>query len=76
MMRKECLGHAELPCKPLDNEMFGEQWYEVKNTGAIVTLSSSVQLLHFYCSRLPSDRFVLQTFSFLNIVLKHQVSAQ
>ncbi|KAL8507745.1 hypothetical protein ACS0TY_018332 [Phlomoides rotata] len=57
MMRNECLGHADLPCKPLDNEMFGEPWYEVEKTGAIVTLSSSVALLHFYCSKLPADRY-------------------
>ncbi|KAH6801617.1 dicer-like 2 [Perilla frutescens var. frutescens] len=57
MMRQECLSHADLPCKPLGKEMHGEPWYEVESTGAIVTLSSSVALLHFYCSRLPSDRY-------------------
>ncbi|KAK6144956.1 hypothetical protein DH2020_021776 [Rehmannia glutinosa] len=57
IMRKECLSHAHLPCEPLGNEMHGESWYEVESTGAIVTMSSSVALLYFYCSRLPSDRY-------------------
>ncbi|KAI3470366.1 hypothetical protein Pfo_027029 [Paulownia fortunei] len=57
IMRRECLSHADLPCEPLGNEMHGESWYEVESTGAIVTLSSSVALLYFYCSRLPSDRY-------------------
>lgn len=56
MMRREALRHADLPCEPLGTEMYGEAWYRVESTGAIVTLSSSVALLHFYCSRLPSDR--------------------
>ncbi|KAL6504014.1 hypothetical protein OROGR_025937 [Orobanche gracilis] len=57
IMRKECLNHTHLPCEPLANEMHGECWYEVESTGAIVTTSSSVTLLNFYCSRLPSDRY-------------------
>ncbi|KAL3833920.1 hypothetical protein ACJIZ3_008656 [Penstemon smallii] len=57
LMRRECLSHANLPCKPLDNEMYGEPWYQVESTGALVTLSSSVNLLYFYCSRLPSDGY-------------------
>ncbi|CAA0821254.1 Endoribonuclease Dicer homolog 2 [Striga hermonthica] len=57
IMRKECLSHSHLPCEPLHNEMYGESWYEVKSTGAIVTMSSSVSLLYYYCSRLPSDRY-------------------
>ncbi|KAG8390725.1 hypothetical protein BUALT_Bualt01G0113300 [Buddleja alternifolia] len=55
IMRRECLSHADIPCEPLENEMYGEAWYKVESTGAIVTLRSSVQLLYFYCSRLPSD---------------------
>ncbi|XP_022864537.1 endoribonuclease Dicer homolog 2 isoform X3 [Olea europaea var. sylvestris] len=55
IMRKECLSHASLPCEPLDSKLNSEEYYEVESTGAIVTLSSSVSLLHFYCSRLPSD---------------------
>ncbi|KAL8517842.1 hypothetical protein ACS0TY_009230 [Phlomoides rotata] len=57
MMRKECLSHADLPCQPLSNEMYGEHLYKVESTGAIVTLNSSVQLLNYYCSRLPSDKY-------------------
>ncbi|KAK1273867.1 hypothetical protein QJS04_geneDACA021904 [Acorus gramineus] len=33
--------------------------YRVESTGATVTLSSSVQLIYFYCSRLPSDSLYL-----------------
>ncbi|KAG8390726.1 hypothetical protein BUALT_Bualt01G0113400 [Buddleja alternifolia] len=57
IMRRECLSHADIPCEPLENEMYGEAWYKVESTGAIVTLRSSVQLLYFYCSRLPSDGY-------------------
>ncbi|GFP90070.1 endoribonuclease dicer homolog 2 [Phtheirospermum japonicum] len=57
IMRRECLSHAHISCEPLANEMHGEKWYEVASTGAIITMSSSVQLLYFYCSRLPSDRY-------------------
>ncbi|XP_047956209.1 endoribonuclease Dicer homolog 2 isoform X1 [Salvia hispanica] len=57
IMRQECLSHANLPCEPLAKEMHGEPWYEVEKTGALVTLSSSTALLHYYCSRLPSDRY-------------------
>ncbi|KAL0358761.1 UNVERIFIED_CONTAM: Endoribonuclease Dicer2 [Sesamum angustifolium] len=57
IMRSECLSHAHIPCDPLDNAMYDELRYEVESTGAIVTLSSSVALLHFYCSRLPSDGY-------------------
>ncbi|PIA34920.1 hypothetical protein AQUCO_03700286v1 [Aquilegia coerulea] len=31
--------------------------YQVKSTGASVSLNSAVGLLHFYCSQLPSDRY-------------------
>ncbi|KAL0452252.1 UNVERIFIED_CONTAM: Endoribonuclease Dicer2 [Sesamum latifolium] len=57
IMRTECLSHAHLPCDPLDNAMLDEPRYEVESTGAIVTLSSSIALLHFYCARLPSDGY-------------------
>lgn len=30
--------------------------YQVKSTGAVVSLNSAVGLIHFYCSQLPSDR--------------------
>ncbi|XP_073032399.1 endoribonuclease Dicer homolog 2-like [Primulina eburnea] len=56
MMRSECLSHADFPCEPL-GQMYSEPCYEVKTTRAIVNLSSSVSLIYFYCSRLPSDGY-------------------
>ena len=32
--------------------------YQVESTGAVVSLNSAVGLIHFYCSQLPSDRFI------------------
>ncbi|KAM3283045.1 endoribonuclease Dicer 2 [Capsicum chacoense] len=57
IMRQESLSHASIPCSPLDDELYGEPCYRVESTGAVVTLSSSVSLLYFYCSRLPSDGY-------------------
>ncbi|CAN4126640.1 unnamed protein product [Withania somnifera] len=57
MMRQESLRHASIPCSPLDDESYDEPCYKVESTGAIITLSSSVSLLYFYCSRLPSDGY-------------------
>ncbi|KAE9448063.1 hypothetical protein C3L33_20039, partial [Rhododendron williamsianum] len=57
IMRVESLRHASLPCAPLDNELFDEVFYRVESTGAIVTQSSSVSLIYFYCSRLPGDGY-------------------
>lgn len=57
IMREESLQQALLPCKPLRSEMYDEEFYCVETTGAKVTLSSSVSLIYFYCSRLPSDRY-------------------
>lgn len=57
IMRKESLRHASIPCSPLDDELHDEPCYKVETTGAVVTLSSSVSLLYFYCSRLPSDGY-------------------
>ncbi|XP_058216237.1 endoribonuclease Dicer homolog 2 [Rhododendron vialii] len=57
IMRAESLRHASLPCAPLDNKLFDEVFYRVESTGAIVTLSSSVSLIYFYCSRLPGDGY-------------------
>ncbi|XP_073037868.1 endoribonuclease Dicer homolog 2-like [Primulina eburnea] len=56
IIRSECLSHSDLPCEPL-GEKYSEPCYKVESTGAIVTLSSSVSLLYFYCSRLPSDGY-------------------
>lgn len=57
IMRQESLRHASVPCQPLDSEIYNEVFYQVDTTGAIVTLSSSVSLVYFYCSRLPSDGY-------------------
>ncbi|KAH0711484.1 hypothetical protein KY289_007443 [Solanum tuberosum] len=57
IMRQESLRHASIPCSPLDDELYDEPCYKVESTGAVVTLSSSVSLLYFYCSRLPSDGY-------------------
>ncbi|KAK6775177.1 hypothetical protein RDI58_026178 [Solanum bulbocastanum] len=56
IMRQESLRHASIPCSPHD-ELYDEPCYKVESTGAVVTLSSSVSLLYFYCSRLPSDGY-------------------
>ena len=58
IMRKESLRHASLPCSPLQSDSNDEEFYRVERTGAIVTLTSSVGLIYFYCSRLPSDWLV------------------
>ncbi|XP_059435828.1 endoribonuclease Dicer homolog 2 isoform X1 [Corylus avellana] len=56
-MRTASLRHASLPCSPLQSNLKDEEVYDVESTGASVTLTSSVGLIHFYCSRLPSDRY-------------------
>ncbi|NP_001316343.1 endoribonuclease Dicer 2d isoform X3 [Solanum lycopersicum] len=56
IMRQESLRHASIPCSTLHDELYDE-CYKVESTGAVVTLSSSVSLLDFYCSRLPSDGY-------------------
>ncbi|XP_034923676.1 endoribonuclease Dicer homolog 2 [Populus alba] len=56
IMRRESLRHAYIPCSPLLGEL-DDEFYRVEGTGAVVTLSSSVSLIYFYCSRLPSDRY-------------------
>lgn len=32
--------------------------YQVPATGAVVSMNSAVGLVHFYCSQLPSDRYL------------------
>ncbi|XP_071920504.1 endoribonuclease Dicer homolog 2 isoform X4 [Coffea arabica] len=56
-MRQESLRHAFVPCAPLNGEVHKEACYKVQTTGAFVNLSSSVQVLYFYCSRLPCDGY-------------------
>uniref|UniRef100_A0A1J3CVJ0 Endoribonuclease Dicer-like protein 2 n=1 Tax=Noccaea caerulescens TaxID=107243 RepID=A0A1J3CVJ0_NOCCA len=55
-MREESLDHSLVPCPPLPDDL-SEDFFRVNSTGAIVTLSSSVSLIYFYCSRLPSDKY-------------------
>ncbi|XVF44119.1 hypothetical protein PTKIN_Ptkin02bG0094800 [Pterospermum kingtungense] len=57
IMRKESLYHASHPCSPLRNDLYYEEFYRVASTGASMTLSSSVSLIYFYCSRLPADGY-------------------
>ncbi|KAF4391118.1 hypothetical protein F8388_009540 [Cannabis sativa] len=57
IMRKESLQHAHDPCVPLKMNFQEGEFYRVESTGAIVTLSSSIGLIYFYCSRLPSDGY-------------------
>lgn len=40
---------------------FEEEVYEVNLTGATVSSTSSVSLLHRYCSKLPHDEYALKT---------------
>ncbi|KAL5836669.1 hypothetical protein ACOSQ3_013838 [Xanthoceras sorbifolium] len=61
IMRKESLRLASLHCLPLESNMDDGVFYHVESTDAIVTLSSSVSLIYFYCSRLPSDGYFKPT---------------
>ncbi|KAJ6690089.1 hypothetical protein OIU85_006378 [Salix viminalis] len=56
IMRRESLRHASIPCSPFLG-VLDDEFYRVESTGAVVTLSSSVSLIYFYCSRLPSDGY-------------------
>lgn len=77
IMREESLQQASLPCKPHRSEIYEEEFYCVETTGAKVTLSSSVSLIYFYCSRLPSDgymtRMLIIIFFFLFRVQVHML---
>ncbi|KFK39865.1 hypothetical protein AALP_AA3G298800 [Arabis alpina] len=59
-MREESLHHSLDPCPPLSDDSC-EDFFRVNSTGAVVTLSSSVSLIYFYCSRLPSDEYFKPT---------------
>ncbi|XVF02332.1 hypothetical protein REPUB_Repub04eG0166500 [Reevesia pubescens] len=61
VMRKESLCHASHPCSPLRNDLYDEEIYHVAITGACMTLTSSVSLIYFYCSRLPADGYFKPT---------------
>ncbi|KAJ6429335.1 hypothetical protein OIU84_020879 [Salix udensis] len=56
IMRRESLRHASIPCSPFLG-VLDDEFYRVESTRAVVTLSSSVSLIYFYCSRLPSDGY-------------------
>ena len=58
IMREESLRLASTPCQPLPNTLCKEECYVVQSTGAVVTLNSSVQLIYYFCSKLPSDESV------------------
>ncbi|KAL6144277.1 hypothetical protein ACLB2K_054972 [Fragaria x ananassa] len=57
IMRKESLRHSSLPCTSLDIDFQNDGSYRVESTGATLTLDSSISLIYFYCSRLPSDGY-------------------
>ncbi|KAI3783735.1 hypothetical protein L1987_42821 [Smallanthus sonchifolius] len=57
IMREASLIHASEPCAPLDSDILNETAYYVKSTGASLSLSSSISMVYFYCSRLPSDGY-------------------
>ncbi|KAL7586046.1 endoribonuclease Dicer homolog 2 [Lactuca sativa] len=57
IMRDESLSHASEPCGPLEKDLYDEVVYHVESTGATLRLSSSISMVYFYCSRLPSDGY-------------------
>ncbi|XP_029129825.1 endoribonuclease Dicer homolog 2 isoform X2 [Cajanus cajan] len=61
IMRKESLRHSSLPCDLFEGDEFDEETYRVASTEAFANLSSSIGLIHLYCSRLPSDGYFKPT---------------
>ncbi|KAK9924032.1 hypothetical protein M0R45_032421 [Rubus argutus] len=61
VMRKESLRHSSFPCTSLDIDLQDDGFYRVESTGATLTLDSSISLMYFYCSRLPSDGYFKPT---------------
>uniref|UniRef100_A0A8I6Y5Y1 Uncharacterized protein n=2 Tax=Hordeum vulgare subsp. vulgare TaxID=112509 RepID=A0A8I6Y5Y1_HORVV len=57
MMREASLKLASTMCQPLENTLLQGEYYRVESTGATVTMNSSVQLIYFFCSKLPSDEY-------------------
>ncbi|WCJ38880.1 dicer-like 2 [Euphorbia peplus] len=57
IMRNESLRYASVPCLPPKCEFDDDEYYCVESTEAKACLASSVSLIHFYCSRLPSDGY-------------------
>ncbi|KAL6559458.1 Dicer-like protein 1 [Orobanche gracilis] len=61
-LRKEAIdrtdiSHLKDTCSISSMEAIADTMYQVKSTGAVVSLNSAVGLIHFYCSQLPSDRY-------------------
>lgn len=65
IMREESLRHSSLPCAPPNSGMYDEEFYLVQTTRALVSLSSSVDLIYYYCSKLPSDGYFKPTPRFI-----------
>ncbi|KAL2341557.1 hypothetical protein Fmac_009497 [Flemingia macrophylla] len=61
IMRKVSLHHSSLPCDLLEGDQIYEETYLVASTEAFVNLSSSIGLIHLYCSRLPADGYFKPT---------------
>ncbi|XP_050384255.1 endoribonuclease Dicer homolog 2 [Argentina anserina] len=57
IMRKESLRHSSSPCSSLEIDLEDDGFYMVESTGASLTVESSIGLMYFYCSRLPSDGY-------------------
>lgn len=62
-LRKEAIERTDIShLKDTPNINSGEAAagtvYQVQSTGAVVSLNSAVGLIHFYCSQLPSDRYL------------------
>ena len=62
-LRKEAIERTDLShldgtsmLSPVDTSP--DSMYQVESTGAVVSLNSAVGLIHFYCSQLPSDRYI------------------
>ncbi|KAJ4773845.1 Endoribonuclease Dicer [Rhynchospora pubera] len=74
-LRKEAiertdLSHLKGNPKLAAVDMDPNSLYQVESTGAVVSLNSAVQLIHLYCSQLPSDRYSLLRPEF--IMEKHE----
>ncbi|KAK7412825.1 hypothetical protein VNO78_04480 [Psophocarpus tetragonolobus] len=61
IMRKESLRQSSLSCDHFEGNQFDEETYRVPSTEAFANLSSSISLIHLYCSRLPSDGYFKPT---------------
>lgn len=66
------LSHLKDSSRLISVDTHPETIYQVKSTGAVVSLNSAVGLVHFYCSQLPSDRYSILRPEF--IMEKHENS--